>query len=76
MNIRVRAAGEVALSVIGIIVGSVLVAAGLDAVMARYGIDAILFGIGAGIAGYLMYLAWQVRVSQLEFAEKYKVDQK
>ena len=76
MNIRVRAAGEVALSVVGIIVISTLVSVGLDVVLAKFGLQAILIGLGAIVACYMLYLAYQVRVSQLEFDEKYKVDSK
>lgn len=77
MNIRVRAAGEVILSVVGIIVLSTLTAAGLEAILNKFGIQAVLFGIGAGIAGYLMYMAYQIRLGQLEFRENLrKIDSK
>lgn len=74
MNIRVRAAIEVASFVVGIIVVSALVSVGLDVVLAKFGVNAIVGALAVAAATYFVYMAYQVRVSQLEFDKNTKLD--
>jgi len=70
MNIRLRAGVEVLLGTVGIIGISVLASAGLDLLMSKYGAQSLAYLGGIVVLGIFMNLVYQVRLSQLQYAEK------
>jgi hypothetical protein len=72
MNIRLRAGVEVLVGTVGLIFLIVLANAGLDLLIANYGIQSIAYLGIVVLLGIFMNLVYQVRLSQLKYTEKLK----
>ena len=76
MKIQLRAATEVVLGTIGFIVAINLINVGAEYLLENYGFKGLLLALGTFVMLLFMNLIYQIRVSQLKFEEKQKVDQK
>ena len=69
MKIRLRAAIEVVVGSIGLILAIVLFNAGVDYILENYGIKGFLLSVAAFVMLLFMNLAYQIRVSQLKYQD-------
>ena len=72
MNIRIRAALEVAAGTVAFFGVAYLVQFGLEALLTAYGMNGVLILLGVAVIGFFMNLVYQIRVSQLKYTEKLK----
>ena len=72
MNIRIRAALEVAAGTVAFFGIAYLIQSGLEALLAAYGMNGVLILLGVAVVGFFMNLVYQIRVSQLKYTEKLK----
>ncbi len=74
MNIKLRAASEVAVGIAGMVIVVAGVRAILNAVVDAYGIQAVLNGLSFGAVSVLAYtmasLLYDMRVARLQYKEK------
>jgi hypothetical protein len=74
MNIKIKAASEVAVGIVGIVVVAAGVRAILTSLTEAYGIEAVLNGIAFGTVSVAAYVAvsllYDIRVAQLKYKAK------
>ena len=74
MNIKVKAASEVAVGIVGIVVVVAGVRAILTSLTDTYGFEAVLNGLAFGAVSVAAYVAasllYDIRVNQLKYKEK------